>query len=124
MDSIPNPNRSHIGLYLWDKSTDAIKPVESTDDWGRWFQNHANRRIAQDEVRGHTVSTVCLGLDHSFDGGDPLIFETMVFWRGKDVYLDRYPTPERARYMHKLICEMIRRDPPPPWFEGRDQEVD
>jgi len=32
-----------------------------------------------DEAVKYRVSTVWLGLDHNWSGGDPLIFETMVF---------------------------------------------
>ena len=38
------------------------------------------RRVARDVLpSGLVVSTVWLGLDHAYDGGPPLIFETMVF---------------------------------------------
>ena len=37
------------------------------------------RRVAETDVEGFRVSTVFLGLDHSWSGGPPLIFESMVF---------------------------------------------
>jgi hypothetical protein len=37
------------------------------------------------------ISTVWLGIDHSFgDGGPPLIFETMIFGRDSDTGKTRY----------------------------------
>lgn len=47
----------------------------------RWNNDTANRRVAEDEISDDvTVSTVFLGLDHSFgSGGPPVLWETMVF---------------------------------------------
>lgn len=49
--------------------------------WVRLFQQHESySRIALTEVcPGVQVSTVWLGIDHSFGVGPPVIFETMVF---------------------------------------------
>jgi len=53
------------------------------------------------------VSTVFLGLDHRFDpwdgSGEPIIFETMVFWDGDFVgmYQRRYCTHAKALVGHK-----------------------
>lgn len=47
--------------------------------WAEWFQT-ADRIVAQTRVGDALVSTVFLGLDHNFGtGGDPLLFETLVF---------------------------------------------
>lgn len=73
------------------------------------------RRIALDEFDGWTVSTVHLVTNHAFDGGPPLIFETMVFppqdveWpHGLDEYeCVRTPTKEAALAMHdQVLCEL------------------
>lgn len=50
----------------------------------------------------HTVSTVWLGLDHSFGDGAPVIFETMVFGEGSwtDQDCQRYSTELEARIGH------------------------
>lgn len=56
---------------------------------------------------GKWVSTVWLGLDHTFSGeGPPLIFETMVFPSKGDfseTYCERYSTLEEARAGHERI---------------------
>jgi hypothetical protein len=50
------------------------------DEWIRLFEANDSRRVAQDTLAdGTRISTVLLGLDHSFGHGPPLIFETMVF---------------------------------------------
>jgi hypothetical protein len=69
--------------------------------WGEWMQTH-DRKVAYDEVGGYRISTVFLGMDHSFGGGPPLLFETMVFpgesWG--EVYCERYSTWEQAEAGH------------------------
>lgn len=68
------------------------------------------------------VSTVWLGIDHSFGDGPPLIFETMIFekWDKQDLeecYCDRYTTEEEARAGHlraiQEYCEKTGASIPP-----------
>lgn len=55
------------------------------------------------------VSTVWLGLDHSWSGGPPLIFETMIFGGPLDQdYQQRYSTVEEARAGHERAVEVAR----------------
>lgn len=50
---------------------------------------------------GGRVSTVWLGIDHSFTpDGPPLIFETMVFGGPMDMYTRRYSTQAQALAGH------------------------
>lgn len=65
---------------------EAGEPTECPDvtTWGRWMQT-ANRTVDKTTVGPYLVSTVFLGLDHSFnDHGPPLIYETMTFDRDGD----------------------------------------
>lgn len=55
-------------------------------EWARWFENAASRIVRQDRLfKGEVlVSTVFLGVDHSFnlvlgEDGPPILFETMTF---------------------------------------------
>ena len=75
-------------------------------------------RIGYDTVGKAHVSTVWLGLDHSFGLGPPIIFETMVFGGEYDQYCTRYSTKEQARAGHKRVVADLRagRDP----FAGED----
>jgi hypothetical protein len=86
-------------------------------EWASWFeQNFHERQIKRDEVQGFLVSTVFLGLDHSFGDGEQLWFETMVFrlsnvrgFKGRDEYGQwRYTTIEEARAGHAEVCEKVR----------------
>jgi hypothetical protein len=54
-----------------------------------------------------SVSTVWLGLDHSFGGGPPLIFESMVFGGGLDQHQWRYATEAEARTGHESLVEKV-----------------
>jgi len=72
------------------------EPVPCADlmEWARWFET-AERHVRKDKLsNGILVSTVFLGLDHSFGEGPPLLFETMIFGadQGDDEYQERYST--------------------------------
>lgn len=51
--------------------------------WAKWYEN-ADRHVKQTYTETAYVSTVFLGLDHGWGKGPPIVFETMVFNRGKD----------------------------------------
>jgi hypothetical protein len=73
--------------------------------WGRWFET-AERHVAQVHLGDVTISTVFLGLDHSWGGGPPLIFETMVFGGPHDGYQERYSTRTEALMGHALAVRL------------------
>jgi hypothetical protein len=48
--------------------------------WARWFEDSIEqRRVARTRVGRYLVSTVFLGIDHSWGAGNPILWETMVF---------------------------------------------
>ena len=57
------------------------QPLADITAWAKLHDDIQYRRVAETTVPDGTwISTVWLGLDHNlFDGGRPLIFETMVF---------------------------------------------
>lgn len=63
-------------------------------------------------VGDYLVSTVDLGINHSFDE-TPLYYETMVFKRinGKldlhELFCERYTTEKQARKGHKLVVKYL-----------------
>ena len=57
-------------------------------------------RIGSDHVGDVWVSTVWLGLNHSWWPGPPLIFETMVFGGPDNEEMERYATKEAALAGH------------------------
>ena len=63
-----------------------------------------------DSSERYLVSTVWLGLDHSFTGGNPVLFETMVFLNGdtaSDEWARRYNTEAEAKAGHAEIVTVI-----------------
>lgn len=97
------------GLYILSDKT----PIPATDRdlWALWWHQPGNRILAQTNVAGSLVSTIFLGMDHSFgDGSDPILFETMVFGDRVDEISRRYRTWDDAMEGHEKIVKEIRRD--------------
>lgn len=54
-------------------------PVSDVLEWGRWLKT-AKRGVKRTAVGKIVISTVFLGIDHSFgSGGPPILYETLVF---------------------------------------------
>ena len=87
------------GHYILDDNNNAIL-VHDFLEWARWFEGK-DRKVARDEIGSVVVSTVFLGLDHSWAPGPPLLFETMIFGGEHDEYQDRCSTWDEAELMHK-----------------------
>lgn len=77
--------------------------------WAESMEAHESRRVAETHIGDICVSTVFLGVDHSFDGGPPLLFETMVFGGPLDEAMERCSTWEQAETMHAAMCDQVRR---------------
>lgn len=71
----------------------------------RWLELATGpRHLAKTDLgRRGAVSTVWLGLDHSFGFGPPLIFETMVFGGPLDEEMERYSSRESAMVGHRFM---------------------
>lgn len=86
-------------MYYRRKDLQPITPSEwvdlSMDDW------EGERRVALWEEGEVRVSTVFLGLDHSYWDGPPILFETMVFGGALDQEQERYATEEEALAGHE-----------------------
>lgn len=75
--------------------------------WGRWMENFKDRIVQREEYKGFFVSTVFLGIDHRFDEGKPLLFETMVFNKLRDLYCNRTSTWLEALNIHNNAKHLI-----------------
>lgn len=76
-------------------------------EWAEWIGN-SNRIVKQTHLTDNImVSTVFLGIDHSFDDGDPILFETMIFGGKHNEYQERYTTWDDAIKGHSRACQMI-----------------
>ena len=75
--------------------------------WAKWFQT-AERHVADEMVGSVRISTIFLGLDHSFGGSRPLLFETMIFGGSLDQEMRRYSTWKEAEAGHKKMVEQVK----------------
>lgn len=95
--------------YILDE---AGNPVVCDDllTWAQWMEENQPHIVAQTHLKGDVlVSTVFLGMDHSWGDGPPLLFETMVFHDGDGTDQYRYPTREDAWEGHRMAVQRERR---------------
>jgi hypothetical protein len=101
--------------YIKHYTLDHLKqPVLEPDllTWAIWFEN-GDRVVKQECIGPREVSTVFLGLDHSFEvSGEPVLWETMIFSEGDDE-LNQYQrrcsgTFQDAMAMHGATVAMVR----------------
>jgi len=93
------------GRYILDGHK-AVKVDLMT--WAEWFEKIESRHVAREKIGDAEISTVFLGIDHSFGQGPPLLFETMVFGGALDQEQDRCTNWEEAETMHAAMCERVR----------------
>lgn len=86
----------------------AVVPVADVRLWGAWFET-ADRAVARTKTRRGEVSTVFLGLDHSFSANGPaLLFETLVFGGPLADEMQRYATWDDAERGHAAMVKRVR----------------
>lgn len=81
-------------------------------EWAVAFEDMSKRRVALDKVGRASVSTVFLGLDHSFGEGPPLIFETLISGGAHDQDMWRYSTWDEAVAGHEKAVSLVRKSEP------------
>ncbi len=78
--------------------------------WALWLET-AERKICRDysfgDDGGIVVSTVFLGLNHSFSGETPILFETMVFGGKHHELMTRYHTRAEAEQGHQDVVNLL-----------------
>jgi hypothetical protein len=90
------------------------KPIPCDDiiKWGKWFET-GERTVAKDTIDNILISTVFLGLDHSFGNrgllDKPVLFETMIFGGEHDQYQDRYTSWEDAKKGHQKALKLVKK---------------
>lgn len=87
-------------------------PCFDTLAWGRWhYDNPEACRVGSDRTGHYWVSTVFLAIDHNYGSGDPVLFETMVFYDdGMLGVMERYCTWAEAAAGHERIRSMLARE--------------
>ena len=121
-------NGGLLRTYILDENGNPV-PCSAPNRWGRWMENGDNQRVALDEFGDMRVSTVFLGIDHSWGGGTPTLFETMLFGLPNgDEYQARCATRDQALAQHREAVGYARgvlsthvstseEEPPPPEFK-------
>ena len=83
------------------------------EEWSIRFEDMDYQRIAFTDLPGNRhVSTVWLGLDHSFGERLPLIFESMAFQETgtpvrEELDYERYSTEAQARVGHEAMVQHL-----------------
>jgi hypothetical protein len=95
------------GLYILGKDGKTPVRCESTREWGQLFDRE-KRKVAFTKVHEVEVSTVFLGLDHNYEDGPPILFETMIFGGEHGEYQERCATWDEAITMHKKALALVR----------------
>lgn len=93
-----------------------VKRISDPIVWAKNFQDLSARRVAEDVVKApvgfYVVSTVFLGLDHSFiPGARGVWFETMVFPYEKapvKPIQERYHSWSEAKHGHDRIVNKLK----------------
>lgn len=104
------PDDDHPLFWILDVDGRTPKAVPF-EQWMKWFGN-APRQVALTMEGKYEVSTVFLGLNHSFSSfsGTPLLFETMIFGGPKQTQgFARYSTWEKAEAGHKAAVRLVKR---------------
>ena len=83
------------------------KRCDNLLQWARWMEDH-DRVVARTKIDEILVSTVFLGLDHNFDGGTPILFETMVFGGPLNEHMVRYTGWKQALAGHQRVLEQVQ----------------
>lgn len=97
-----------MGSMYYDRQGREI----DADKWSELFRYKEYKRVANTELKGVQVSTIWLGLNHQWDGGKPLVFETMVFGGKHDKCMERYTTESEARIGHARMVSKVK-----PWWK-------
>lgn len=86
---------------------------DSVHEWGRMFER-GNRVVAKEQIGDANISTVFLGLDHSFEeGAAPVLWETMVFGGKLNEEQDRCSGGrEQAEAMHARMVQRVKEATP------------
>jgi len=99
----------HHHYYLHEDKS--ITPC-SLAEWSEQRQEMSRKRtkhVNDEMVDGKRVSTVWIGMNHSFKNGKPHILKTMVFSeKGDDIYCRRYSTWNEAVEGHKKAVQWVK----------------
>jgi hypothetical protein len=103
----------NLATLNWE--TGELTPATDLIEWAITFER-VDKHVGYDEVSGFIVSTVFMGINHTWGHGRPHWFETIVFRQmdnkrmlGRLIDQWRYATLEEARSGHKAAVEAVQR---------------
>ena len=97
------------GRYILEGHEPVAEPDLLT--WALWLET-ADRHVCDSFQGDVRVSTVFLGLDHSFGHGPPILFETMAFIGHESIACERYATWAEAEEGHaRIVAEVFKATP-------------
>lgn len=97
-----------MNFYLLDENK---KPYKATSlrEALKIYENPDMKITKQDYIGDVFVSTVFLGIDHSYEKkGDPVLWETMIFGGKHDEYQERYTSHEDALAGHQRAIDLVK----------------
>jgi hypothetical protein len=109
---------SRLKYFRLDPRTHEVEPILDSPDEPAvlvWAESFEGRRepIASTSIPGGRVSTIFLGLDHSFGmPGEPReLFESLPFINGagREEYMQRYATYDEALEGHAAIVAELNK---------------
>ena len=95
-----------VQWYYLDEKHNVVPWKEKFPTWPDYivWWGTTERQLFRDQVGPARVSTIFLGLDHSYDTDPlhkPIVFETLVFGGINDCDMQRYCTYEEAKVGHE-----------------------
>lgn len=96
-------------LYVLDDDGVPLQ-VDDVFVWAEWYEHAKEQRIVrQTKKNGVLVSTVFLGIDHSFSRSRaaPILWETLVFGGEHDGETERYIARADAVKGHDEMCQRV-----------------
>jgi hypothetical protein len=77
------------------------------EEWGEMMERK-DRQVGDEMVGESRISTLFLGVDHAHTGGNPTLFETMVFEPdGQSTRCHRCSTWSEAEAMHQAMVDLV-----------------
>lgn len=99
-------------FYKLDENDNPVKC--NTEEYNEWFLKNQNIHVADDTIKDKhgnevRVSTVFLGMDHSFtyQKTKPILWETMIVGGEHDQYQVRYTSKSEALEGHKAAIQLV-----------------
>lgn len=94
--------------YLLDENKEPY-PV-TIEEAIKLYEHPELKQTAYDEIDGVRISTVFLGMDHSWSnkpGHEPVLWETMIFGGEYDQYQERYTSHHDALEGHQKALQLV-----------------